>query len=184
MATEPRAGSGFFAFSVLKRHCSIQVCDGWKEEGLPVESGTGSHVAPTEPEVLPKDGFYLVTRQVIERLQNPGVVFVDTRASSERSVENRTIPRAGAIPGSVSIPWTSFLLPDESGIDTPEAIAQMAAANGLNAALEIVIYAQYGVDAALPWLALTSAGFLQTRIYDRGWVEWSNRAELPIDPIR
>ncbi len=46
-----------------------------------------------------------------------------------------------------------------------------------------VLYGSFGVDTALPWLALKNAGFSNVQTYDRGWAEWSITPGLPREPL-
>jgi 3-mercaptopyruvate sulfurtransferase SseA len=71
----------------------------------------------------------------------------------------------------------------ENRLKPAATLAALARDAGLTPALEIVIYGRYGVDAALPWLALRHAGFPGAIVYDRGWVEWAGRPDLPIEPF-
>ena len=155
----------------------------WKAAGFETESGTATPVTPTNPPVNPLDGYYLVTRQLIDRIATPAVVIIDTRTSEERTSKSRDIPRIGALPGSISIPWTAMLDSGQNTLASANTLSQLITQHDLANAMEIIVYAQYGVDAALPWLVLTSAGLTQATIYDRGWVEWSNREDLPVEPL-
>jgi 3-mercaptopyruvate sulfurtransferase SseA len=64
-----------------------------------------------------------------------------------------------------------------------ERVVSLATSVGLAPGQPTVLYGSFGVDAALPWLALTNAGFTNVQTYDRGWAEWSITPELPREPL-
>jgi 3-mercaptopyruvate sulfurtransferase SseA len=123
-----------------------------------------------------------VTQQVLDRLGTPGLQLIDVRTDDERDDDlNGAMPR-GQIPGSIRLPWSTLL--DASGhLMTIDRIGALAADGGLDPSRPTVLYGSFGVDTALPWLALTEAGFTDLQTYDRGWAEWSIAPELPREPL-
>lgn len=151
----------------------------WQQRPFSVESASSSSGAP---QVDPQAGFYLVTQQVLDRLRTPNVQLIDIRSDDERNDDLNGKMPLGQIPGTIRLPWTAML--DDSGhLLTADRIAQRATAAGLDPSHPAVVYGSFGVDTALPWLALTIAGFSNVQTYDRGWVEWSVTPGLPREPL-
>jgi thiosulfate/3-mercaptopyruvate sulfurtransferase len=151
----------------------------WRQRSFSIDSGSTSSGSPV---VDPQQGYYLVTQQVLDRLGTPGLQLIDVRTDDERNDDlNGAMPR-GQIPGSIRLPWSTLL--DASGhLMTIDRIGALAADGGLDPSRPTVLYGSFGVDTALPWLALTEAGFTDLQTYDRGWAEWSIAPELPREPL-
>ena len=151
----------------------------WQRASFPIASASTSSTSPT---VDPQAGFYLVTQQVLDRLATPGLQLLDIRTDAERAGDlGGTIP-TGRIPGSIRFPWNALL--DETGhLHAPSHIADLATARRLALDRPTVLYGRFGVDTALPWLALRNAGMTDIQTYDRGWAEWSITPDLPREPL-
>jgi thiosulfate/3-mercaptopyruvate sulfurtransferase len=157
--------------------------DGWIAEGYDGEAGATEIAAQSLPRVKPRDGYYLVTPQLVDRLGRGEIAIVDTRTDIERQLREPEILKTGMIPGSIHLPWDNLWDGSKSVQENITHLSQLLIPLGLESRSEIVVYANYGVDTAWSWLVLQLAGLTQTTIYDRGWVEWSNRPELPSDSI-
>jgi thiosulfate/3-mercaptopyruvate sulfurtransferase len=153
--------------------------DDWNADPFPIESASTSSGSPT---VDPQQNFYLVTQQVLDRLDDPAIQLADIRTDQERADDLSGNMPTGQIPGSIRLPWKSLL--DESGhLRAALDVASLAADAGLDPVKTTVIYGSFGVDTALPWLALSWAGFADLQTYDRGWAEWSITPDLPREPL-
>lgn len=151
----------------------------WSAAAFPVPA-SGSDDAPVE--VDPQAGYYLVTSQLLDRIGSPILQLLDIRTDRERADDvGGTVP-TGQIPGSVRFPWDD-LLDDAGHLRPPADILELAQVAGLQPDKPTVLYGTFGVDAALPWLALADAGFDDLQTYDRGWAEWSIGAGLPREPL-
>lgn len=151
----------------------------WQQNQFPIESAT---TAGDRPFVDPRANFYLVTQQVRDRLGTPGFQLVDIRTDEERASDLGGTMPTGQIPDSIRIPWTS-LRNAQGHLETTAAIARLTASAGLDPQHPTVLYGSFGVDTALPWLALTTAGFRDLQTYDRGWAEWSITPDLPRESL-
>lgn len=151
----------------------------WKQQSFAINSASTSSGSPV---VDPQGGFYLVTEQVLARLDTPHVQVVDIRTDDERADDLNGAMPSGQIPGSVRLPWTA-LIDDAGRLQPTAAIEKLVTNAGLDPADPTVIYGSFGVDTALSWLALTTAGFTDLQTYDRGWAEWSIMPDLPREPL-
>jgi thiosulfate/3-mercaptopyruvate sulfurtransferase len=153
--------------------------DEWEANAFPIESASTSSTSPT---VDPQAGYYLVSEQLLNRLQVPGVQIVDTRTDTERADDLDGNMPIGQIPGSIRLPWNE-LYDADGRLRTASDTSSRASALGLDPARETVLYGSFGVDTALSWLALRNAGFETVLSYDRGWAEWSTLPGAPREPI-
>ena len=153
--------------------------DDWNAAQVTIESFSTTSTAPA---VDPQSGFYLVTEQLLARLENPAVQMIDIRTDGERGDDLDGNMPLGQIPGSIRLPWRTLL--DESGhlILTDDLLA-LTTSLGLDPGRETVLYGKFGVDTALSWLVLRNAGFANVLSYDRGWAEWATVPGLPRDPL-
>ena len=151
----------------------------WEAASFPIVSATTSSTSPT---VDPQPDYYLVSEQLVARLDDPAVQIVDIRSDAERTDDLDGHMPVGQIPGTRRLPWNELF--DESGrLLTSNEVLDRAAAVGLDPTNETVLYGSYGVDTALSWLALRNAGFANVLSYDRGWAEWSSLPDLPREPL-
>jgi thiosulfate/3-mercaptopyruvate sulfurtransferase len=87
-------------------------------------------------------------------------------------------PRQGHIPNAVHIEWTQFL--ENGRFKSPEAIAEVLEANGINPRHDIITYCHRGARSANTYYALRYSGIMCVRNYIGSWHEWSIRADLPL----
>jgi thiosulfate/3-mercaptopyruvate sulfurtransferase len=154
--------------------------DDWNARAFPIDSPS---VGSARPVVTPQPGYYLVTSQLLDRLGNPNLQLVDIRTDDERVDDlDGTMP-LGQIPGSSRLPW-SRLLNDGGHVRSTIELLELTEDAGLDSTAPTVLYGSFGVDTALPWLALSAAGFGDLQTYDRGWAEWSITQGLPRESLR
>jgi thiosulfate/3-mercaptopyruvate sulfurtransferase len=151
----------------------------WKRRPFSIESASTSSDSLV---VDPQAGFYLVTQQVLDRLDSPDFQLVDIRTDDERADDLNGAMPLGQIPASIRLPWSS-LLDADGRLLTADRVRALATDAGLDLANPTVLYGSFGVDTALSWLALTNAGFSDVQTYDRGWAEWSITPGLPREPL-
>ena len=159
-------------------HDAVAVLDGgiakWKAEGRPLEAGETA-APPARFEARLRPGWVVTKAEMIARRED-ALVF-DARAAERYRGEVEPIdPRAGHVPGAVSVPFTGNLA---GGVFRPpaELRARFAAAGADRA--EPIVYCGSGVTACHDLLALELAG-LRGRLYAGSWSEWSSDPALPV----
>lgn len=170
---------GFPAGAVLEGGSSA-----WSDAGYSVEKGESSpRSLSADPTVNPRTGFYVVTSQLQDAIADPQTVLVDIRSESERRDTIDDQFDLGVIPGSIWAPWTDFLADDRGRFKSaPETLARLTDL-GVSADRRIILYGRFGTDPDQTWLLLKLLAFPQVEIYDRGWIEWSSRSDLPKVPL-
>jgi thiosulfate/3-mercaptopyruvate sulfurtransferase len=168
-------------------HNDVAVLNGglkkWKAEGRPVEDGaprlrTPRHFTPRFHSDLVRDA-----AEVKALISNPVTQIVDARSASRfegREADPRPGLRAGHIPSSRNVPYSSLLNADGTLKPEPELRAIFAAA-GVEIGRPVVASCGSGVTAGVVALALAIIGRPDTAIYDGSWVEWGIESNgLPV----
>ena len=110
------------------------------------------------------------------------LVIVDARAASRfrgEAPEPREGLRAGHIPGSRSVPFTT-LLNDDRTMKSPEECRAIFEAAGVDLSKPVITTCGSGVTAAILALALERLGHRQWSLYDGSWAEWGMFPTVPV----
>ncbi|HEY8368288.1 MAG TPA: sulfurtransferase [Thermodesulfobacteriota bacterium] len=184
--TDLKAARGFWILDYFG-HEDVHVLDGgynaWVAAGMPV---TRDAVPPTAAVLTPRPRRERLATvdDVRAALGRSDTVLVDTRSDDEFLGRLVRGPRAGTIPGSVHLEWLRSV--DEAGRLLPEdRLAAQFERLGVTPDREVIAYCQGGYRGAHTYLALRRLGYPAVRNYLGAWLEWSRRADLPMeDPTR
>jgi thiosulfate/3-mercaptopyruvate sulfurtransferase len=115
-----------------------------------------------------------------EELPGTQDLLIDARNGDRYRGENEPVdPRAGHIPGAVSVPCRANL--DEHGrLLPPEVLRKRFEDAGVRDDTSVISYCGSGVTATHNLLTLEHAGFPAGRLYPGSWSQYS-RTELPIE---
>lgn len=163
----------------------VAVLDGgfpkWQAEGRPTEDMPpimrDRHMTVTRQAHLIKD-----VTQVAQASKLGTYEILDARAPARfrgEAPEPRAGLRAGHIPGSKNIPYSTLLA--EDGTMLPKAaLRQVFKAAGVDLAKPVITTCGSGVTAAVINLALARLGHDANALYDGSWAEWGMYPDLKI----
>lgn len=156
-------------------HRAQAVLDGglqaWRQ---PLETGAQS-VPPGDFRASHPDLSRVLDHKAVGSLD--GVPLIDARVGERYRGETEPIdPKAGHIPGALSLPYTENVTAEGKFKPRDALRAQF---RRLGAAEGAVFYCGSGVNAAQHLLAMAVAGLPNARLYAGSWSDWSNR-DLPV----
>ena len=185
-------GSGLFSAARvwwtfrLMGKTDVAVLDGgfpkWQAEGREVEDMPpvlrDRHITVSRQHALVKD-----VTQVAHAAKLGEAEIIDARSAARfkgEAPEPRPGLRAGHIPGSKNVPYTSLLNPD----GTMKPVADLRAvfeAAGVNLSKPAITSCGSGVTAAVLSLALERMGHKNHALYDGSWAEWGMYEDLAVE---
>jgi thiosulfate/3-mercaptopyruvate sulfurtransferase len=165
---------------------NIAVLDGglpkWVAEGRPVEDTPPTirdrHMTATRIPALVRD----VTQVALASKLNQAEI-VDARAAERfrgDAPEPRQGLRAGHIPNSKNVPFTTLLNDDKTMKSASEITAVFEAA-GVDLSRPIIASCGSGITASVLSLALEIIGHRDHSLYDGSWTEWGSYDDLKVE---
>lgn len=184
-------------------HDKVQVLDGglqqWKLEKRPLESGDNRPVAATFRAEC-REQWIARKSDVLDAIGDPGVVLVDCLPNDLFRGAGTHLwgGRSGHIPGAVNVPAISNIDPELALVSYAERARRLSerrsfrladqddlralySGKGLSPDKEVIAYCGRGLAASCGLLALRTAGFERSRLYDGSWAEWSADENMPIE---
>ena len=108
------------------------------------------------------------------------LVVIDARAAERYRGEVEPIdPRAGHIPGAVSLPTAGHVDPGSKRLLPAAELRRRFEAAGVGEDTEVVAYCGSGINACHELLALEAAGLGPGRLYVGSWSQWSSDETKP-----
>jgi thiosulfate/3-mercaptopyruvate sulfurtransferase len=163
---------------VNQSHTLVSVLDG----GLDAWLSIGGSLTDTIP--APKRGAFSTRAwtRTVDRLdvrnRELATALIDARSPKRYTGdEERVDPKAGHIPGAISVPLTGNLN-DDSTFLSPSQLRRRFAGLGLDDATHVISQCGSGVTACHNILAMTVAGMPTADLYVGSWSDWS-AAGLP-----
>ncbi len=177
----PRVWWTFRTFGVKKVHILTGGISGWLQSGFALESG------PTDrsPEIFNATFNAAAVKnaeQILAALGDSEIQILDARPMGRfnaQEPEPRPGLRLGRIPGSINVPWGSMV--ENGNLKSPQVLASIFAAQGVDLSKPIITSCGSGVTAAVVALGLAAVNAPTVSLYDGSWAEWGASDSLPID---
>lgn len=123
-------------------------------------------------------------QDILARLDEPGLVILDTRTADECSETWNGRLREGQIPGSVWIPRDRWLDEHDIPLHAGDLQALLSTVLTPENTAEIIVYGLHGTLACLPYYMLLALDRYHVRLYDGSWSQWGADPALPVDPLQ
>jgi thiosulfate/3-mercaptopyruvate sulfurtransferase len=136
---------------------------------------------PVEPKTFSKKPGARTRAFMNEVLQKGDSKLLDLRSEDEFRGKTSSEPRAGHIPGSVSLPWTELIEAENHLLKSSQVLRETLTARGVNPSDQVITYCSNGPRAAIGYLALQQLGFDNVQVYDGSFHEWARRLSLPLE---
>ncbi|OVY85642.1 3-mercaptopyruvate sulfurtransferase [Yersinia pestis] len=177
----PRVWWTFRTFGAKNVRILASGLSGWQQAGYKLESGP-AHPTPQTFNVTFNAAAVSSVDEVLAVLGNNEGEILDARPSARyRAQEPEPRPglRLGRIPGSINIPWGTMV--ENGHLKSPQALAEIFAAQGVDLTKPIITSCGSGVTAAVVVLGLAAVNARSVSLYDGSWAEWGASNSLPID---
>lgn len=167
-------------------HDDVRMLNGGLVKWLLEERDTTRAVArfaPTEFTVTVQPQWLATAQDVELALQDPSMFLVDAR-DYDLYVGARCIsaaPRAGHIPGAVTMPARWQVTPDMKTLLPADRLAMSLALKGISPTQRGITYCGNGHLAAFDAFLLYVMGFEHVAVYDSSWLEWGVLPEAPAE---
>lgn len=177
----PRAWWMLRTFGAKNVHILAGGLNGWQQAGYTLESGSVNPIPQTFNVTFNSMAVKRVD-EVLAALGNNEVQILDARPAARykaQEPEPRPGLRLGRIPGSINVPWGSMV--ENGNLKSPQALAEIFAAQGVDLTKPIIASCGSGVTAAVVILGLTAVNAQSVSLYDGSWAEWGASNSLPIE---
>lgn len=172
----------------LYGHDKVSVLDGglpgWKDAGLPVESGVPDDGAPGDFRSGWRPELVRTVDQVKANLESRAEVVVDARPGDRfdgSTPEPRPEVKSGHIPGALNVPFTALVDPGTKRVLNLRALESLFRGAGVTIGRDrVVTSCGSGVTACSLALGLHLLGDEGAAVYDGSWSEWGARDDTPI----
>ncbi len=153
----------------------------WVAAGLPTER------QPHQPEPAiynARTGSHGIRskEQILEKLDDPDVVLLDSRSPLEFNGQKRLAARGGHIPGAVNLDWIEATDPASHYQLLDEHTLRMKYQSlGVVPEREIIAYCQSHRRSSHTCITLKSLGYKNVHAYAGSWSEWGNCKDVPVE---
>jgi thiosulfate/3-mercaptopyruvate sulfurtransferase len=164
-------------------HNNVYVLDGgidaWKEEGLPL-SQKFPDVKPSKFTAKVRKKYFIGMKEVMALKDSPDVALLDARPAEFYEGQGPWI-RPGHIPGAISLPWASLMMPENRYRLKPEhEIAEILNSKGITRDKSIICSCGTGREATNEFLLFKwFLKYPKVVLYEGSFTEWSSFPDNP-----
>lgn len=151
----------------------------WLAEGRAVSTDT-VNFAPASCAVNARDAVFVGKEQVLGAMAD-GSCLLNALAPDLHSGKNARYGRGGRIPGSVNVPASTLINPDNNTFVSPASAAAALTAAGVDPQGPTLVYCGGGIAATLDAFLMYQLDYQGISIYDASMSEWAKDESLPIE---
>ena len=184
--TDMCAARGFW-FAEFLGHSDVHVLDGgfrcWIEGGFP--TATRCKVPkPSKFRFTAVKETVATYTDVLEAIECPNSVIIDTRSQQEFLGYDRRASRGGAIPTAKHRDWEDLFNHSTGCMKSADELRRLFEILDAGLEKEVIVYCNTGYRSAHAYLALRLLNYPRVRNYVGSWQEWGNRQILPVETRR
>lgn len=159
---------------------------GWSSGEFAVSTEEPTVLKKSETTVLrvePMMGRLRDLSKTLSAIKNgDGVQVVDARSFDEHcGVDGQKNERAGAIPGAKHLEWSDLIEKETARFKSAEEIRRLFDQAGIDPKRPTITHCQSGGRASVMAFGIELMGGDKVANYYRGWSEWGNTAETPVE---
>ena len=156
----------------------------WKSGQLPIQTDTPQPVAAANFQAVPASERLANKGSVLESLTNKSLQLVDARSDEEFCGSDKlSNKRGGAIPGARHLEWSDLIDEETQRFKKPDELRELFQKTGIDLDKTTATYCQSGGRASVLAFGLELMGAEDIRNYYRGWSEWGNSDETPVEVV-
>jgi thiosulfate/3-mercaptopyruvate sulfurtransferase len=168
-------------------HDDVAVLDGgfpkWQAEGRPIDEDPPGR--PQERHFSARFQSMMVRdrNDILGAVKTGKAQIADARSPGRftgAEPEPRPGIRSGHMPGAANVHYATLLEPDGT-LKSPEEIAKVFAAAGVDVKKPVITSCGSGITAAILSLGLTLIGARDHALYDGSWSEWGAASDTPVE---
>ncbi|MBC8872549.1 MAG: sulfurtransferase [Planctomycetes bacterium] len=154
----------------------------WKAKGYPTTAEVVGVVSSAGFTAVPRVKRLTTKTQLLALLERNSIQIVDTRSEGEFcGIEKRDNKRGGAIPGAKHLEWKDVIDQETHRFKSPNELRQLFDEAGVDLERPSATHCQSGGRASVMAFAMELMGASDIRNYYRGWSEWGNADDTPVD---
>ena len=154
----------------------------WKAKGCPTTTTIVGADSSDGFRAVPRVKRLTAKTQILALLERDSIQIVDTRSEGEFcGIEMRDNKRGGAIPGAKHLEWKNVIDQETHRFKSPNELRQIFDEASVDLELPSATHCQSGGRASVMAFVMELMGASDIRNYYRGWSEWGNADDTPVD---
>lgn len=153
----------------------------WTARELPTTDSEPEIVKAKPVPVEARRDRFADKQDVLRSLDTGKFQIVDSRSEDEFcGKDGKGTKRAGAIPGAKHLEWSDLIDPETHRFKEAKELQQLFQASNIDPTKPTATHCQSGGRASVMAFGLELMGGKQVKNYYRGWSEWGNAEDAPI----